>query len=443
MGKTDIKKAGDKNFEMLECARCGVTAPVGFDDEEQEGLYEFILPNEKIPLCCNCIEYMAAKLQEILEDYEMEDEPIEAEDELEVNGISIRLIPAESSGAVPKTKTKTKVKTVKKLMELKELEKEVLKYIIGQDEHVRNIATAIYKGRISSDMKSNILIIGKSGTGKTETIKQIARLLDIPYTIEDASKYTEQGYHGPSVEKMLINLIKNADGDLERASHGMLIIDEIDKKATQREMYERDVSGEGVIKSLLKIIEGSEVVCSPNDYTEYTFDTSNLIVVCMGAFQGLEEIRKKRKKKNRMGFASLDNTSETDLKMAEKNYIKKDFIDFGFTQEFMGRMNYIEEMNNLKVEDLATIIRKSKLSEFQKHVKLLKSLGVRLAYPKDMPEAIAKKSLEFDTGAREISTVINKMFEKIEYEIIACPKKYTVCRITNKTVEDNTKFVLE
>lgn len=185
---------------------------------------------------------------------------------------------------------------------LKQLEENVLQYIIGQDKQVRQIITAIYRGMVFQTIKSNVLVIGNSGTGKTATIKQIAEILDVPYTIEDATKYTQEGYYGSDVTEMIDNLIQSADNDIAKAWNGIIVVDEIDKKAADG--VEHDVAGVEVLKSLLKIIEGTTVMVAPPDFMgdPIPFDTQNIIIIFMGAFPGLSKIRDRRLNRNAFGF---------------------------------------------------------------------------------------------------------------------------------------------
>ena len=220
----------------------------------------------------------------------------------------------KSSGNVLKKK--------ERVPDIKNVEKDVLQCIMGQDKPVRQIITAIYRAINFKSIKSNILIIGNSGTGKTETIKQIAKRLRIPYTIEDATKYTQEGYYGADVEEMIYNLIENANHNIERAQNGIIVIDEIDKKAGHEA---HDVSGTEVLKSLLKIIEGTKMkVPKDNDpFGELVdFDTKNIIIVFLGAFSGLEKIRDKRLNTNSLGFVAKRPESEEQ----QVHFLKQDLI---------------------------------------------------------------------------------------------------------------------
>lgn len=320
---------------------------------------------------------------------------------------------------------------------IKKLEKSVLKYIVGQDSQVRQIITAIYRAMAFQSIKSNVLVIGNSGTGKTATIKQIAETLDIPYTIEDATKYTQEGYYGSDVTNMIYNLIQNADNDFEEASRGIIIIDEIDKKTANG--AEHDVAGVEVLKSLLKIIEGTTIMIDPMDFfgDPIPFNTQNIIIIFMGAFPGLEKLRNQRLNRNAFGFAQTK--PEVD---GTTNYLKQDLVKYGMPEEFVGRIDTIIEMNNLGMSELVDILVHSKLSIFRKYKDELKKLGIELKYDKEIFQAIAQASLELDTGVRELSNTVNHIFEHIVYEILANPGKYTKCKLLPGIVEDNTNYKL-
>lgn len=332
------------------------------------------------------------------------------------------------------------LKKNKRLPEIKRLERDVLQCIIGQDKKVRQIITAIYRSKIFKTIKSNVLIIGNSGTGKTATIEQIAKRLHIPYTIEDATKYTQEGYYGADVNDMVYNLLENARFDLERAQNGIIIIDEIDKKAGHGE---HDVSGVEVLKSLLKIIEGTRIKI-PNGSDPFAeelidFDTKNIIIIFLGAFSGLEKIRDKRLNKNALGFCN----KESDEKDIQKSrFLKQDLVKYGMPEEFVGRIDTIIEMNKLTKQDLALILKKSKLSIFRKYQAELRGKGITLTYDGKLFERIAEKSMALDTGARELSNTVNYIFENILYDILANPNKYNNCKLYLEIVEDNTKYEL-
>ena len=335
-----------------------------------------------------------------------------------------------------------------KLPRIQEVEESVLTCIIGQNEPVRQIITAIYKAIVFKSIKTNLLIIGDSGTGKTETIRQILKVLNLPYTIEDATKYTQEGYYGADVEEMIYNLFENANQDIERAKNGVIVIDEIDKKAGKGFSDERDVSGREVLNSLLKIIEGSTIEV-PTDEEPYSidFDTSNLIVIFLGAFSGLEEIRKKRLNTSKAGFnLNKDTKPKQDTKL-----LKQDLIRYGLPEEFVGRISTIVEMNKLTKQDLASILRNSKLSIFRAYQRELRERGISLYYSGRLFERIAEKSLLTDTGARELNNTVNYIFDRIIYEVLSNPDKYPKrkhitkykqCRLSLDIVNNNTRYTI-
>lgn len=341
-----------------------------------------------------------------------------------------------NSGIQTPTGSKSKPKEI--LPDIKDMEKEVLKSIIGQDVAVRKIITAIYRAINFKTVKSNVLIIGNSGTGKTETIKQIAKRLNIPYTIEDATKYTQEGYYGANVNKMIFNLLENANMDIAKVQNGIIVIDEIDKKSGHEE---HDISGTGVLKSLLKIIEGTtiKVPLTFNLYDErlVDFDTKNITIIFLGAFSGLDMIRDKRLNSNPLGFSIKDETQKVKAK-----FLKQDLVKYGMPEEFVGRIDTIVEMNKLTKEDLALILKKSELSIFKRYQNELSNMGITLIYNDDLFESIAEKSLVLDTGARELSNTVNYMFENIVFDVLSNPNKYKKCILDSEIAQDNTKYTL-
>lgn len=372
------------------------------------------------------------------------DESIEKKIEKAAKGSKLKVKTSKGnefgSGMVNGKNGSNMSKRNKRLPEIKRLERDVLRCIIGQDKQVKQIITAIYRSKTFKTIKSNVLIIGNSGTGKTATIEQIAKRLHIPYTIEDATKYTQEGYYGADVNDMIYNLLKNAHEDLEGAQNGIIIIDEIDKKAGHGE---HDVAGVEVLKSLLKIIEGTRIkLPNPSDpFAEklIDFDTKNITIIFLGAFSGLDKIRDKRLNKNSLGFC---NEGSNEKSIQESRFLKQDLVKYGMPEEFVGRIDTIIEMNKLTKQDLALILKKSKLSVFGKYVEELKEKGITLTYDEKLFEIIAEKSMALDTGARELSNTVNYIFENILYDILANPNKYTNCKLLLEIVEDNTKYEL-
>lgn len=319
------------------------------------------------------------------------------------------------------------------------LQQNVKKYIIGQDKAVDRIVLAIYRSLKIKTIKTNVLVIGKSGSGKTETMKQIAKALKMPYTIEDATKYTKEGYVGGDVEDIIYNLFDNANCDVQQAERGMIIIDEIDKKINSA--YESDISGKDVLNSLLKIVEGTQVPLSEygNIGGEY-LDTSKMIVVFMGAFSGIEEKRQKRLgKKANIGFG-LSNSKENSTEEQDTRYTKEDLIAYGMPIEFAGRIDTIVEFETLSKESLAKIAKDSKLSIFRKYEKYLARNGIILEYDDSIFDDIAEKAISKNTGAREISNVTNEIFEPILNEVFNAKKgKYKKCILQKDFVQNPQK----
>ena len=272
-----------------------------------------------------------------------------------------------------------------------------------------------------------------------ETIKQIAKRLNIPYTIEDATKYTQEGYYGADVNEMILNLLENANMDIKKAQNGIIVIDEIDKKAGHEVSH--DVAGTEVLKSLLKIIEGTTIkVPVEMDYYNVKladFDTKNIIIIFLGAFSGLDIIRDKRLNSNPLGFSIKEETHKSKAK-----FLKQDLVKYGLPEEFVGRIDTIVEMNELTKKDLALILKKSELSIFKRYQNELSNMGITLIYNDDLFESIAEKSLVLDTGARELSNTVNYMFENIVFDVLSNPNKYKKCILDSEIAQDNTKYTL-
>ena len=335
----------------------------------------------------------------------------------------------------------------RKLSNLTELQKEVKKYIIGQDKAIDRITLAIYRSIKIPSIKTNILIIGKSGSGKTETMKQVAKALNLPYTLEDATKYTKEGYYGLNVEEAVYNLFYNAEEDIEKAERGMIIIDEIDKKISNS--FESDISGTDVLNSFLKLIEGTKVmVPMPPELAEVGgapewIDTSKMVVVFMGAFVGLEEECKKRLGKHQIGFGAEQNGSNS--KKQEMRFTKDDLIAYGLPTEFAGRIDTIVQFETLTQESLARIARESKLSIFKKYENFLEENGITLEYQDSIFDDIAKQAISKNTGARELSNVANEIFEPILSKVFTAePGQYKKCILKEDFVQNpETAYVLE
>ena len=339
-----------------------------------------------------------------------------------------------------------KAKAVK-IPSLSVLQQNVKQYIIGQDKAVDRIILAIYRSLKIRTIKTNVLVIGKSGSGKTETMKQIAKALKIPYTIEDATKFTKEGYVGGNVEDIVYTLYENANKNIHKAERGMIILDEIDKKINNDS--QEDISGKDVLNSLLKIVEGTKVVFADEETSQIMdipryIDTSKMIVVFMGAFSGIEKIREKRlKKKQAIGFGTQ--VQEDIESVQDMRYLKEDLIEYGMPIEFAGRIDTIVEFEQLTKESLSQIAKDSKLSIFRKYEKYLAQVGITLEYDTTIFDEMAEKAISKNTGARELSNVANEIFESILFEVFSAPKgKYKKCILQKDFVKNpQTAYVLE
>lgn len=238
---------------------------------------------------------------------------------------------------------------------------------------------------------------------------------------------------------MILNLLENANMDIKKAQKGIIVIDEIDKKAGHEVSH--DVAGTEVLKSLLKIIEGTTIKV-PVETDSYNvklvdFDTKNIIIIFLGAFSGLDIIRDKRLNSNPLGFSIKEETHKSKAK-----FLKQDLVKYGLPEEFVGRIDTIIEMNELTKKDLALILKKSELSIFKRYQNELSNMGITLIYNDDLFESIAEKSLVLDTGARELSNTVNYMFENIVFDVLSNPNKYKKCILDSEIAQDNTKYTL-
>lgn len=323
--------------------------------------------------------------------------------------------------------------------------------IIGQDEAVSKILLSLYCSNYLNKVPCVTLIIGPSGCGKTETITQICKYMDLAYTIETATQYTQEGYVGSSVDAMLANLIANSSTkdkkvDRYKAEHGILFIDEIGKKAGKNSS-DRDVSGREVLNSLLPILSGQTVNITTSRQI-IQFNCSHLKIFLADAFVGLDEIREKRLNMKSIGFQSSKQISKEDFSPEKSPYTKADLIEYGLPPEFVGRINKIVVMNNMTVDVLEQIAQKSDASLYgilESNLKKIFNITLSTENNFNIFEEIAKATLNFGTGARELNNTINYVFEKIFHKLFNLDKNiyyYRECILLPGITSDNSRFVL-